>query len=233
LIALAALGALTAFALPRTGGAANPKLIGTVGPGYTISLTDANGVAVTSLPAGTYDIEVHDESAIHNFHLYGPTDDQKTEIDSTGTVTWTVALTPGTWTYVCDLHGTMTGSFTVTSGTTSSSTSTETGTTSTGTTSTGTTSTGTTSTTSPPTTTTAPIVPAPVRCIVPAVVAKPLATARRRIVRAHCRTGRIRLVYSTRIRARRVIAQRPRAGTRLAAGARVALVVSRGPRARR
>jgi plastocyanin len=229
LLVLALLGALTAFVLPHAGGASNPKLIGTVGPGYTITLTDADGNSVTSLPAGTYDIEVHDNAAIHNFHLFGPGSvDESTDVVGTGQVTWTVALVAGTYTYQCDPHADlgMRGTFTVApSGTTSTAT------TGTSTTSTGTTTQTTTTvppTTSAPTTTAAPRRKAP-RCVVPRVVGRPVARARRMLVRAHCRTGKISRRFSHKVRGR-VLSQRPRAGVRRPVGARVDLVVSRGRR---
>jgi hypothetical protein len=43
-----------------------PKLVGTVGPGYTIKLTKA-GVKVKSLKAGTYKFVISDKSPLHNF----------------------------------------------------------------------------------------------------------------------------------------------------------------------
>jgi beta-lactam-binding protein with PASTA domain len=61
------------------------------------------------------------------------------------------------------------------------------------------------------------------------VVGRKLATARRLIRRSHCSVGRVRSARSRRPRGK-VVAQRPRAGTSLAAGARVHLVVSRGRR---
>ena len=67
-------------------------------------------------------------------------------------------------------------------------------------------------------------------CIVPNVKRKPLATAKRRIVAAHCRTGRVRNAKSTTVRKGRVISQRPRAGEKLVRGSKVNLVVSRGQR---
>ena len=66
-IVIGVLGALSAFALPHAGSAANPKLVATVNDNFTITLTDAAGTAVTTLPAGTYDVEVHDNSAFHSF----------------------------------------------------------------------------------------------------------------------------------------------------------------------
>jgi PASTA domain/Divergent InlB B-repeat domain len=67
-------------------------------------------------------------------------------------------------------------------------------------------------------------------CVVPNVKRKPLATAKRRIVAAHCRTGRVRKAYSKTVRKGRVISQRPRAGKKLVRGSKVNLVVSRGKR---
>ena len=92
-------------------------LIGTVGPGATITLRHQDGSAVTQLQPGSYAIEVHDESASHNFHLRGPGVDQSTQVAWTGTVTWNVSFSAGTYTYVCDPHNDfMNGSFSVGSG---------------------------------------------------------------------------------------------------------------------
>jgi hypothetical protein len=70
----------------------------------------------------------------------------------------------------------------------------------------------------------------PARCVVPNVKGKPLATAKQRIVAAHCRTGTITKAKSRVVRKGRVISQRPKAGTRLVRGSKVNLVVSRGKR---
>jgi plastocyanin len=104
--------------LLASGGQATPgqstTLHGRVGPGFTISLTNEAGAPVTHLDAGTYDIEVQDLADEHNFHLVGPGVDKATEIGTSGTVTWTVTLSDGTYTYQCDPHaGVMNGSFTV------------------------------------------------------------------------------------------------------------------------
>ena len=94
-------------------GASNVTLTGVVGPGFSISLRDANGIGVTHLDPGTYDISVTDNSIEHNFHLSGPGVDQHTLVETTGTVSWTVTITDGTYTYLCDAHPTsMKGSFT-------------------------------------------------------------------------------------------------------------------------
>lgn len=84
-----------------------------VGPGYTIALTQ-NGTKVANLDPGTYTIEVNDQSGIHNFHLTGPGVNQATDVEGTGSATWTVTFANGTYTYVCDAHPTqMRGTFTV------------------------------------------------------------------------------------------------------------------------
>lgn len=103
-----------ALSLAAPAGAANPKLFGVVGPGFNISVRDANGVRVTNVEPGTYDIEVEDASEEHNFHLTGPGVNRATSVDFVGTVTWTVTLSNGTYVYICDPHATtMRGSFTV------------------------------------------------------------------------------------------------------------------------
>ena len=63
---LAALGA--ALAVTAQAGAVTPKLIGTVGPGFTISLKRFSKPLV-SLKAGTYSITVSDKSGIVEFQL--------------------------------------------------------------------------------------------------------------------------------------------------------------------
>jgi len=111
---LGALGAALAVTAPA--GAVIPKLTGTVGPGFTISLKRFNKPLV-SLKAGTYSITVSDKSNIHNFHLRGPGGVNKeiTAIGFVGTKTVTVKLVKGIYKYVCDPHfTTMKGSFKVT-----------------------------------------------------------------------------------------------------------------------
>lgn len=114
LIALAAGTALAALASPSIA-LAQTKLIGTVADPARITLTTEAGVAVRDLPAGAYTIEVRDESIQHNFHLSGPGVDQRTEVETTGVVTWNVTLQDkARYTFVCDPHNTsLRGSFTV------------------------------------------------------------------------------------------------------------------------
>jgi hypothetical protein len=68
------------------------------------------------------------------------------------------------------------------------------------------------------------------RCVVPKVRGKSLRAARAAIRRGGCRVGRVRMTFSSRIKAGRVVSQTPRAGARLAVGARVHLTVSKGKR---
>jgi plastocyanin len=93
--------------------AGTATLNGTVGPGFTITLTKA-GKKVTKLKAGTYVFKISDKSPIHNFHLTGPGVNKKTSVGGQGTSTWKLTLKKGTYRYVCDPHKTfMKGSFTV------------------------------------------------------------------------------------------------------------------------
>jgi PKD domain-containing protein/PASTA domain-containing protein/List-Bact-rpt repeat protein len=71
--------------------------------------------------------------------------------------------------------------------------------------------------------------PPPTACVVPVVKGKTLAGASASLQAAHCKTGSIRRRYSSRVRKDRVISQGVAAGTKLANGAAVSLVVSKGP----
>lgn len=98
---------------------AGTTLIGLVGTeedpdAFEITLTDEAGEPVTELPAGDYIIEVSDLSAIHNFHLTGGTVDETTSVPEVVDTTFEVTLEAGEYTYKCDPHPPMTGSFTVT-----------------------------------------------------------------------------------------------------------------------
>jgi plastocyanin len=88
-------------------------LTGTVGPGFTISLT-AGGKKVSKLKAGTYTLKISDKSNIHDFHLTGPGVNKTTSVGGTGSQTWTLKLKKGKYHYQCDPHASfMNGSFTV------------------------------------------------------------------------------------------------------------------------
>jgi plastocyanin len=89
------------------------RLVATVGPGFSISLT-LNGKRVRSLKAGAYTIVVRDRSRSHDFHLVGPGVNKRTSVGGTGTATWSVRLRKGTYRYVCDPYASrMKGSFRV------------------------------------------------------------------------------------------------------------------------
>ena len=97
-----------------TTGESGTTLSASVGPGFEISLTGADGSAVSTLSPGTYTIEVDDQSDMHNFHLTGPGVDETTEVGEVETETWNVTLEAGTYDFVCDPHSSsMKGSFEV------------------------------------------------------------------------------------------------------------------------
>ena len=107
--------AVIAAALVVPSALASPvKLVGTVGPGFNITLTQG-GKKVSKLKAGQYVIVVTDKSDIHNFKLTGPGVSKSTSVGAKGTFSWNVTLKKGTYKYVCVPHsGFMKGSFTVT-----------------------------------------------------------------------------------------------------------------------
>src|SRR5436305_375457 len=78
--------------------AATHKLTGTVGPGFSISMSKK------TVKAGTYKITVSDKASIHDFHLMGAGVNKVTSISGTGTTTWTVKLKKGTYKFQCDPH---------------------------------------------------------------------------------------------------------------------------------
>ena len=99
-LAIAAIAVLPALA-------ATPKITGTVGPGFTISLKKPT-------KAGKYTLVVSDKSSIHNFHLKGKGVNVKTTVAATGSKTFKITLAKGKYTFLCDPHPTsMKGSFTI------------------------------------------------------------------------------------------------------------------------
>ena len=119
------LGVIAALVLAGCGGSGGggggavehpSALEGTVGQGdaFTISLDDPQGKAIGTIAAGSYQLTVHDDSSIHNFHIEGSGVNDKTSVPSAQTQTFTVNLTPGTYTFLCDIHPTsMKGTFKV------------------------------------------------------------------------------------------------------------------------
>jgi plastocyanin len=92
-----------------------PKLTGTVGPGFTISLKK-NGKAVKTLKAGKYTFVVTDKASIHNFVVEGPGFERAiTSVPFKGTKTITITLKKGKWEFYCKPHESgMHGDFRVT-----------------------------------------------------------------------------------------------------------------------
>jgi plastocyanin len=88
---------------------------GSVGPGFDISMSTADGQPLDSVEAGSYALEVEDLSSAHNFHLTGPGGvDVSTDVAAEGTETFQVDLQAGTYSFVCNPHAsTMNGSFEV------------------------------------------------------------------------------------------------------------------------
>ena len=103
-VCLLVLAALLGATRGQAGQAQAQRLTGTVGPGFSITLRNAQGAVVTQVDPGTYEIEVRDLSDLHTFHLRGPGVDERTEVAFTGTVTWTVTFQNGTYTFFCDVH---------------------------------------------------------------------------------------------------------------------------------
>jgi plastocyanin len=101
-------GAVAAAALAATGSstAASVKTVtGTVGPGFTISLT-VDGKNVTKLKAGVpYHFVIRDRADIHDFHLSGPGLDRVlTSVEFVGTKSLVLRLKKGSYSFVCDPH---------------------------------------------------------------------------------------------------------------------------------
>ncbi len=88
--------------------ASTPKLIGTVGPGYTITLKQGTA-KVKTLKAGKYVFVITDKASIHNFTIEREKGGPKIEKTLTGTSfqgkkTVTVTLKKGSWKYYCSIH---------------------------------------------------------------------------------------------------------------------------------
>src|SRR5437667_2313089 len=81
--------------------ASTPKLVGTVGPGYTITLKRGT-TKVKTLKAGTYMFVITDKAAIHNFTIEREKGGPKIEKVLTGTSfqgkkNVSVTLKKGSW----------------------------------------------------------------------------------------------------------------------------------------
>ena len=99
-----AIGLVVAVMLAGGATAASPALTGTVGPGFTITLTKG-GKKVTRLNAGRYQLVVRDRSAMHNFVLEGPgVERDVTTVPFKGTKTVSVKLRAGKYKFYCRPH---------------------------------------------------------------------------------------------------------------------------------
>jgi len=108
-------GAALAVSTTASAAPASQVVKGTVGPGFTITLT-LSGKKVTKLKAGTrYRFVISDRADIHDFHLSGPGFNRVlTSVEFTGTKSFVLRLKKGTNRFVCDPHsGIMHGSFKV------------------------------------------------------------------------------------------------------------------------
>ncbi len=105
LLALAALVAAVALAVAGSASAAPVKVVGKVGPGYTISLT-IGGKKVKKLEAGvSYRFVITDRSEDHDFHLMGPGVMKTiTNEEFTGTKSVVLKLRKGTYQFLCNPH---------------------------------------------------------------------------------------------------------------------------------
>ena len=105
-LALAASAALVLVPGAVPAPAQAPQLLGTVGPGFTITLQHPDGRVVTQIVPGTYDVVVRDLDVEHNFHLFGSGVEFFTDVEQTGTVTWSVTFGNARYTLLCDPHST-------------------------------------------------------------------------------------------------------------------------------
>jgi hypothetical protein len=105
---LAIVLAASAFATAAFARHTSTTLVGTVGPGYTISLK-MNGKKLTRLPAGKYRFVLHDMSSIHGWSLDGPNglDKDLTPVPFIGTKTVTLTLKAGKYKFYCPSHETL------------------------------------------------------------------------------------------------------------------------------
>jgi len=80
-----------------------------------ISLKDAAGVRVRTLPQNTYKVAVSDTAKTQNFHLSGPGVNRKTKVAARAKTTWTVTLSPGNYVYRSDKNRKLRRTFIVSS----------------------------------------------------------------------------------------------------------------------
>jgi FG-GAP-like repeat/PASTA domain len=74
------------------------------------------------------------------------------------------------------------------------------------------------------------VTPPGAKCVVPNVIGKPLATAKKALKKALCKLGKVSYKPSTKKKKGRVLAESPKAGKKLAANSKVNLTLGKGPK---
>lgn len=90
--------ALASSAPSSDRGGTLPIIRGSVGPGFTIS------VSRHQAQPRRFTLIVRDRSSMHNWHIRGPGVDRTTGVPFVGRREWTVRLREGTYRIVCDPH---------------------------------------------------------------------------------------------------------------------------------
>jgi plastocyanin len=108
LFALAAAAVAVAMVASAEARSSSTRLIGTVGPGYTITLKKGTA-KVKTLKAGKYTFVITDKASIHDFTIEREKGGPKIEKTLTGTSfqgkkTVTVTLKKGSWKFYCSSH---------------------------------------------------------------------------------------------------------------------------------
>ena len=108
LFALAAAAVAVAIVASAEARSSSTRLIGTVGPGYTISLKKGTA-KVKTLKAGKYTFVITDKASVHDFTIEREKGGPKIEKTLTGTSfqgkkTVTVTLKKGSWKFYCSIH---------------------------------------------------------------------------------------------------------------------------------
>jgi plastocyanin len=98
----------TALVLATAGSAMTPpKVNGTVGPGFTITLKSTTGTGVKTLTPGAHSFAIMDKGDIHTFSIKGPgVNKTLTGVSFVGKKTVVLTLKKGTYTYYCAIHPT-------------------------------------------------------------------------------------------------------------------------------
>jgi plastocyanin len=81
--------------------------------GFKIEMKNRANQPLKTVKAGTYRIKIEDKASTHDFHLFGPGVNKMTSVAGVVETTWTVRLKPGKYTYACDVHPSMRGTFRV------------------------------------------------------------------------------------------------------------------------